>query len=146
MGMKDKLYSAIEYALAALWIYGGINSFFANPLTGPSAIFKLLAGQEAIYAYAILFFLTGAALLAAKLLGLKKWHRISLATMYLTCLYVLILSYLLGVLSAGSLITVLAGVAAAVCWVRWKLKTEYVDPDYFSAELEELRDDLPPKE
>lgn len=141
--MKDKLYSAVEYVLAALFIYGGFNSLFSDPLETFSPVYDLLAGQEAIYVYAIIFLATGFSLLIAKLFKYKKVHRVSLAVMYLTCLYVLILSYLIGVLSAGSLLTVFAGVAAAACWVRWKLKTEYIDPDHFSAELEDLRDDLP---
>jgi len=141
--MKEKLFSALEYALAALWIYGGINSFFANPLSGPSPIYELLAGQEAIYFYALLFFVNGALLVYAKVFKKKKLHLVSLAGMYLTCIYVLILSYLLGVLSLGSLLTVAAGVAAAVCWMRWKFRTEYLNPEQFRESLNDLRDDTP---
>lgn len=141
--MKDKIYSIVEYLLAGLWLYGGINSFFANPLDGPAPIYDLLASQEAIYVYAVLFFLNGLLLLYAKIFKRKKTHLVALTGMYLTCIYVLILSYLLGVLSGGSLLTVTAGVAAAVCWMRWKFKTEYLSPEQFRDDAVDLRDDTP---
>lgn len=141
--MKDKLFSAAEYALALLWLYGGFNSFFADPLDTFSPIYDLLAGQAAIYVYAFLFLINGLLLIYAKVFKKKRTHLVALAGMYLTCLYVLILSYLIGVLSIGSLLTVFAGVLAAVCWMRWKLKTAYLSPDEFHEQITDLRDDLP---
>lgn len=139
--MKDRIFSIVEYLLSALWIYGGFNTLFADPLNTPSPIYDLLAGQEAIYFYGAFFLLNGLALLFAKVFKRKKIHLIALAGMYLTCIYVLILAYLIGVLSTGSLLTVVSGVAAAVCWMRWKFKTEYLNPEDFRDV--DLRDDTP---
>lgn len=145
MKKREIFYSIVEYLLAALWIRGGINILFfdVEPVALPG-IFTYLVGAEAIIVYGALFVLTGLAMVYAKLAKKKTLHKYVLMTMYLTCLYVLIIAIAVNGLHWGLWLTILAGIVSAALWVRWKFKTEYINPDEFDKTLEELRDDLPP--
>lgn len=145
MKKREIFYSVLEYILAALWIRGGVNILFfgVEPVTLPGFL-TYLVGAEAIVVYGCLFLLTGLSLLYAKWWKKKTLHKYVLMVMYLTCIYVLVLAVLINGLSSGLLLTIFAGVTSAALWIRWKFKTEYIDPGEFDKELEELRSDLPP--
>lgn len=129
-GMKNIIFHVIEYALAFLFIRGGISVFFlaTPPLDVPSAL-TLLVGALAIDIYGVLFFLTGVALVISKWLKRRKVHKASLFIMWLTCVYVLVLSIALSGLSWDLWLTVVCALASAVAWLRWKINTDYLDPE-----------------
>ena len=128
MRMRLRIEGAVEYFLAFLFMWGGFNALGAEvpSLTGPLA---LLVGQYVIYFYAAFFFFTGALLLYAKLRKKKYAHKSALVLMYLTCVYVTILSIAIDGITFGLLPNILVGVAAAYLWIRWKFRTEYFDPN-----------------
>lgn len=139
----DKFFSLLEVLLGIQWIYGGINTFFANPISTPSPLYSFLVGEGAIVFYAIFFLATGLALLAAKFFKKKRLKSVSLVTMYLTCLYVFLLSILVLGPSWSLVQTVVVGVIAAACWLRWKFKTQYLNPKDFHKSTAELRETHP---
>lgn len=145
MKKREIFYSIVEYVLAALWIRGGINILFfdVEPVALPG-VFTYLVGDVAIYVYGCMFLLTGLSLLYAKWWKKKTLHKFTLMFMYLTCLYVFALSVAIFGIATSQILTVVAGISSAALWVRWKFKTEYINPDEFDKTLEELRNDLPP--
>jgi hypothetical protein len=142
---REILYSVLEYALAAMFIRGGIRILFfdVEPVALPG-ILAYLVGEAAIFVYGAMFLLTGLLLIFAKLAKKKTLHKTILMVMYLTCIYVFALSVAINGIVIGQLLTVVIGVVAAALWIRWKFKTEYISPTEFDKTLEELRDDLPP--
>lgn len=144
MKWRNRIEGFFEYVLAALFIRGGINVILnAEPLVLPG-IFTYLVGPVAILVYGALFLLTGLLMLYAKIGKRKRLHKHVLMTMYLTCIYVFILAVLLNGFTTGLLMTIAVGFVSAYLWLRWKIRTEYLDPAYFHKMTAELRDDLPP--
>jgi hypothetical protein len=140
----SRVFSVVEILLALQWIYGGVKVFVgsalivaANPFVG------ILVGQTAVYFYGIFFFATGLSLLYSKFFKKKTMHKFTLATMYLTCVYVLILALVVLGPHLGLINTIVAGILSAACWMHWKFKTEYIDPQAIYKETLPLRDDLP---
>lgn len=132
MATMDRVYSILEYVLAALFIRGGVMIFlFFEPPEAPS-ILTLLVGEAAIYGYGIFFAMTGLALLYAKLCKNKKVHKWALFAMFIICCYVFGLSVAIAGLSMDLATTVIVGIASAVLYLRWKMRTEYVDPAEFA--------------
>lgn len=133
---KELFYSLLEYILAGMFIQGGVKVFFfSEPLVLPG-IFHYLVGSFAIDLYGITFFLIGCSLLAGKWLKKKSLHKFSLLTMYLVCVYVLVLAIMLHGLGWNLLTTVLVGVTAAGLWMRWKFKTEYISTENFRSAVD----------
>lgn len=132
-------YSLVEYVLAAMFIRGGIRILFlgVEPIQLPGLL-TYLVGEFAIFAYGCMFLFTGLLLLYGKWFKKKRCHKTALLTMYLTCIYVLVLAILINGLSSGLLVTVAVGVASAALWMRWKFKTEYIDGKEFKKEIEQL--------
>ena len=140
----DKVFSTIEVLLALQWIYGGFKVFFGSTvIVATNPFVGMLVGQWAIYFYGIFFFATGLTLLLAKFYKKKRVHKFTLAVMYLTCVYVLILAVVVLGLYWGLLTTVIAGILSALCWLHWKFKTEYINPHAIYEQTLEFRDDLP---
>jgi len=133
-----RAFGVVEYFIAGLFIYGGINTFFATPVNSPSLFYHLLAGQAAIYVYAVLFFGLGLALLLSKICNNKQGHRLSLFWMSITCVYVLVLSISLHGITLGLIPSVLIAIITSILWIRWKFKTEYIDPSCFMRDIQHL--------
>lgn len=136
---REIVYSLVEYVLAALFIRGGINVLFfdVEPATLPGYL-TYLVGEAAIFIYGAMFLVTGLLLLYAKWFRKKRCHKFALLVMYLTCIYVFVLSVMINGLSTGIILTVVVGIASAALWVRWKFKTEYIDINAFKKEIRQL--------
>ena len=141
----DRVYSVLEFVLVVMFVQGGVNTFFANPLHNPSPFLAAIAGQKAIYFYAVVFFLTGVVLLYAKWAKKKKLKSAMLQTMFLTCVYVLFASWALVGIQPGMIITVVTGAVSLACYLHWRLKIAYLDPQEFYDSTEHLRHDRPPQ-
>lgn len=139
MTKTDIGFHVVEYILAALFIRGGALIFFlaVAPLEVP-AILTYLVGEVAIKVYGLAFFATGVLLLIAKWFKQKALHKWILFTMWLTCVYVFALSSALTGFNWDQWLTVVCALASSAAWLRWKLKTEYIDPKEFNEELATL--------
>jgi len=141
----DVTQSIFEYLVSLLFIYGGVSLIGMPPLEGEGVIVLVFGGQIALYIYMIWFILLGVGLIFSKWAKKKKLHKNVLMSMYLTTIYTATLATaLLGFDIINILDDIVVGVVTAAMWLRWKLLTEYIDPNQFYKEIEELRDDLPP--
>lgn len=139
------IYSILEYVLAAMFIRGGLRILFfgVEPIQLPG-ILTYLVGEAAIFAYGAIFLFVGLLLIASKLLKHEGLHQFSLLSMYLICIYVLVLAIMINGLGWGLLLTVAVGITAAALWVRCKLKADYLDGTELAAMRHE--EQLPPKD
>lgn len=137
---RNRIENLLEYGLAIMFIQGGIRTLlFADPVVLPG-IFAVLVGPFAIYLYGVLFLVTGGTLLFAKWKKKKKIHKHTLMAMYMICLYVLVLALFVHGLSPRLLLTITVGSVAAYLWMRWTLRTEYLQPGEFHDDIRELGD------
>lgn len=120
--IKRQLANVLEVGLAVLFIYGGFNVIQGEPVVAENAFLGYLTGEVAILVYALLFFAQGASLAVAKVWRLHKLHGAALMSMYLVCLYVLILSSIINGFTTGLITTLIAGTVSAVLYLRWKVR------------------------
>lgn len=112
---------ALELGLAALFMWGGINVLLSDEhVVTPNKILEVLTNSTAIVFYGLWFFNQGFMLMIGNLTGAVKLQAWALMSMYLTCLYVLILSMLLEGLTTGLITTVLTGIVSAALYLRIK--------------------------
>lgn len=141
---KDYLAHFLEWALVALFALGSIQTIGAPPLTGEGFLVVWLGGEAALIVYGVWFGAIAVWLALSKIFRWKQAHKNALAAIYLTTIYTFSLAWAIFGLDWSLIDDVVVGVVAAALWLRWKLKTEYIDPNQFEDELAELRDDLPP--
>lgn len=122
----DKAQSFVEYLICLFFILGGISVLFADPVTG-SDIQTILSGRVFIYTYFVWFLTVGTLLLTAKIRRKKKLHKHMLMATYLSTIFITILEYVLLGWGWHLADNVLIGIVAAWFWIRWKLRTEYLD-------------------
>lgn len=142
---KRNAQSIAEYLMAALFIYGGIVSAIAEPVSRGGVLVLIFGGEGALAVYTILFAGLGIWLIFAKVAKKKKQHKFALFGMFLSALYTVVLVLALGGVFLDIVDNLIAVVACAILWLRWKFITEYVDPDEFNDFVLEHRDDLPPE-
>lgn len=140
----DAFQSVAEYLIAAVFIYGSLSLIGRPAINAPGVIWKIFGGEGALYVYMIWFMFLGLALLFSKVRKRKKLHKNILLCIYLTTIYTAILAL---ALYGDPLVIVddaIVGITAAIFWLRWKFKTEYVDPLQFQRVTDKYRSDLPP--
>lgn len=141
----DKAQSFTEYVIAALFIYGGLSLIGHPPIEAEGVLWILLGGTGALYVYMVWFLFLGSALLYAKLRQRKKLHKNILLCIYLTTIYTATLAVaFFGFHITHILDDLVVGLLSALFWIRWKFRTEYIDPVEFQKTIEKYRDDLPP--
>lgn len=128
---KRNAQSIAEYLMAALFIYGGIVSAMAEPVSKGGVLVLIFGGEGALAVYAILFAGLGIWLIYSKLAKKKKQHKFALFGMFLAALYTVVLVLALGGVFLDIVDNLVAAVACAILWLRWKFITEYVDPDKY---------------
>lgn len=141
----DVTQSIFEYLISLLFIWGGFSLLGQPALEGEGIVVLIFGGQIALYFYMAWFIALGAGLIYSKLRRKKKLHKNVLMSMYLTTIYTATLATALFGFDILSILddVIIGGITAAM-WLRWKMLTEYINPDAFLKEIEELRDDLPP--
>lgn len=111
----------LELALSALFMWGGINVLSsAEEVVTTNVILHFLTNHTMIVFYGAWFFSQGLALLLSKVYDVRRLEATALMTMYLTCLYVLILSMILEGFDTGLITTVLTGVVSAAIYLKIK--------------------------
>lgn len=144
---KDKVYSFFEYLLVIIFILGAVSLIGAPPLAAEGIVKLMLGGKIAIYFYITWFAILSILLFTAKVFNRKVMHKNTLMLMYLTTIYTAIIAtYISGFSLIGIVDDIIIGLVAGVCWLRWKFRTEYIDPTDFHRDIQKIRnqDDLTP--
>jgi phosphatidylserine synthase len=137
--MRNKVESLLEWVLIILFIRGGVVTLlFADPLVVPG-ILQYLTGAAAVYVYGALILLTGLLLLYAKLRHRKKLHKHTLMAMFLICIYIFILAVSLVGWTNMMFLTIGVALASGYLWMRWTIRTEYINPKQFAEDVHKLR-------
>lgn len=148
MSRKERILDIVQHVLEVLiivlLIIGGVSLFFADPVNSGGPVARLIGSQAAAYFYGIVFIAEGLGLTLSKTLRRKKFHKNMLLIIYLTLLFTILLEIALVGFGIEVIDNIVASVAAGWCWIRWKFKTEYIDPTEFYEATSHLRDDLPP--
>lgn len=142
----DKVFSRTSWVLVLLLLFSAISIWaFAQPGPGPGQpIASALGVFVAKTFYTSLYTLQAALLAFSKWRKKKRMRKYVLMFIYLTGFFTSILAIFAYGWDARLIDNVLVACTAAVCWLYWTFKTEYISPDEFDKTLEELRDDLPP--
>jgi hypothetical protein len=136
----DGFQAVVEYLLSFAFIISAIGLIGAPPLANHGVLSLIFGGHVALYVYMVWFFFIGFGLIYAKLARKKKLHKYMLMVIYLTTIYTSILSLtVLGFAWTEIIDDVIIGVLAAWFWLRWKFKTEYIDPKDFSSAKRHLQ-------
>lgn len=136
----DWFQTIVEYLLSALWVFGGLSLIGMPPLEGAGVVVSIFGGQIALYVYIFWFTFLGCLLFISKVAKKKRLHKNTLLLMYLTTVYTAVLAVALFGLAEGGIIDdVVIGGLTAWFWIRWKMKTEYIDMSDFRDDIIELR-------
>lgn len=138
--VKNIAQHVAEYLLIAVYILAAIGEVSAAEPSATGILGWLFSDPIAAFVYATWFVVMALALLGSKIWRKHKLHKYALAGMYLTTVYTISLAVaLFGWGSAAVIDDGVIGAVAAACWLRWKLKTEYVNlNDVVKDELDEV--------
>jgi len=138
----DLVQNVFEYGLTLVFTMAAIGELTYSEPVADGFFGFLFSSPVVSVIYAVWFALMALTLLYAKWRRKKKIHKFALMSMYLTTLYTLGLTvFALGFVNIVDDIVI--GLIAAFCWMRWKFKTEYINPAEFHEETWPLRDDTP---
>jgi hypothetical protein len=141
----DKVQNVVEYLLSIAFIIAALELIGADSLATHGVLSLIFGGHVALYIYMVWFFFIGVTLAYAKIKKKKKLHKHMLMAIYLTTIYTSILSmYVFGFGWTEIIDDVILGALAAVCWMRWKFKTEYINPHQLHSEVKDFGGDPPP--
>lgn len=142
---KDIAQHIVEYLLIVVFALAAYGEIAYEDAVTEGVLGFLFSDPLITTIYAVWFALLALGLLFAKIRRKKKLHKHVLAAMYLTTVYTISLSWAAFGFGISDVIDDgVIGFAAAVCWLRWKILTEYIDPKQIYNETVEVRDDLPP--
>lgn len=137
---KNAVAQVGEFALILVYIAAAIGEVTSSEPITQGVLGWLFSNHQITWVYAVWFIVMALALLASKIFKKRKLHKYALAAMYLTTVYTISLSLaLFGLEGAAIIDDGIIGAVAAACWLRWKFKTEYINPKQFSKDLHDLR-------
>ena len=136
--------SWFKYALAVFMIIEGFLTMCAPTESVHGALGFIYSSRISLVILGFIFVVSGSILLYAKIRRSRKWTGRGLLAVYLCFLFATIIQAVAysGVLSAwvGNLLfTMIVG----GLYLRWKYKTEYINPNYFYERTWHLRKDTP---
>lgn len=134
----ERALSAFKYLLAIFMMVAGVTTAIGPIAPAGGDLGWLYATRHALVLFGSVFFLSGASLLYGKIRRSRKWVGRGLMYIYLCFVFAACLNAMawgLGVPTAwaGNL---LMSVVVGLLYLRWKFKTEYVDPLHFTRDLE----------
>lgn len=143
--ISDRTFDVIEYFLAFVWALAAVSAILTDPFAGQGPIAAVVGNQAALYFWATLFASIAVTLVFAKIKKKKRLHKYVLLASYLLATFTFILELLLfGGLTIEAVDSIVFMVVSGALWLRWKFKTEYIDPAAFRKYTNGMRDDLPP--
>lgn len=136
---------ALKWVLAVFVMYIGVM-IAIGPLTPIEGILGVLYSSRLfVVTYGAWTFLAGAALLYGKWQKSKKWTGVGLFNIYLNALFACIIN---GFAHSWSLdswpIAAVFALITGLLWLRWKFKTEYINPNHFRREVRGIKESEEP--
>ena len=135
----ENLISLFKYALAIFMMLIGVLTCI-GPLTPmDGALGYIYSTRASLIIFGVIFFVCGAMLLYGKVRRSRKWTGLGLFYIFICFLFATLLnavaySFAPGYYLGNLVFTIVVG----ALWLRWKLKTEYINPKHFIAEIKEL--------
>lgn len=138
----DKAASIWEYLIALAFILSAIALIGEPALKGGlmAAVFGSVFAYGVYFAW---FMFLGLGLVYVKIRKHKTLHKNMLLLIYLTTIYTAVLSFYFGGITE-IIDDIIIGTSCAALWLRWKFKTEYIDPRQFHSSVEHFKEDPPP--
>lgn len=134
----------LEALIILVLLVGGVSLFFVVTVSGTGPVAQLLGSHVAGVFYGVVFCAEALLLLFAKFWRNKKLHSRILYVIFITLLFTILLEFLITGWSWALSDNVVATIAAAFCWLRWKFLTEYIDPSHFTDDVDGLGTHSPP--
>lgn len=126
----DRVVAGASWVIVAILIYG-VVFILVHDLNTASPIVQFLGETTTRVVFVVMYAVQGGLLGYAKLFHKNKLRRHVLLFIYLTGFFLSILGFMLNGVNVRLLSNLLLSVLAAVCWLYWKFKTEYINGDEF---------------
>lgn len=125
----DKVFSTISWVIVVALIFSSISVWFAPP-TGTGPIGGLLGVLGAQIFYSVLYSTEAAFLAFSKWKKRRRLRKNTLLVIYLTGFFTTTLTVLGVGWSVKFIDNFVFASCAAFCWLYWKFRTEYFDPEF----------------
>ena len=133
--------SVFQYLLALFMMFAGIATAIGpiTPLDGELG--WLYSSRYHLVFYGTTFFVAGFTLFWGKIRKPRKWTGRGLLWIYLSFVFATLMNLLAwGFGMPGAWVgNLLASIIVGALYLRWRFKTEYIDPKHFTRDIEELR-------
>jgi hypothetical protein len=134
---SERLIGAFKYVIGGyMMLAGALTPFQTDPSTKLGWIYS---SHYSLTVLGIIVFVSGAALIYGKVRKSKKWTGKGLLWIYLCFLFATIMNF---VAYAGDptywVGNLVAGLITAALWLRWKNKTEYINPNHFTRDIAKI--------
>lgn len=139
----DRMFATASWVIVGALLYAALAIWF-TPVTGGGPVSSLVGVTATKFVYCIVYGGLASLLAYAKLFKKKKMRKHVLVAVYFVGTFTFLMGWLLAGIALPLLDNLIMGFAAGACWLYWKFKTEYIDPNQFFNEISELREDLPP--
>ena len=144
----ERIISGFKYLLAVFMILAGIITATAPLAASSGPLGFLFASRLCLIGLGCILAGSGITLLYAKLTRSRRWTGRGLMYVYLCFVF----AALLNILSSGTLTfdiwgpNIVMSLIVGALYLRWRLKTHYITPNYFREDIRELKDHMPPEE
>lgn len=136
--LSEKALGAFKYLLSGYMMLAGIVTSLGPPVDVSGPLTFLYTSRISLLLFGLIFFLSGLALLYGKIRKSRRWTGHGLFAIYMCFTFFAALNYVaIGELTSwiGNLI---AAVVVGSLWLRWRFKTQYINPNHFIRDIEEL--------
>lgn len=136
----EKGLGAFKYALAVFMMYAGVATCIA-PLTPASGSLGFLYSTRiSLVIFGIIFFISGFMLFYGKVTKSRYWTGKGLLAIYLCFVFATVLNFIATTGTAGFWMpNAIAAIITGALWLRWKFKTEYINPHHFREDIRKLK-------
>jgi hypothetical protein len=137
---SEHIISVVKYLLAALVIFAGVSTAWMplTPVSGPLGF--IYSTRVGLLLFGAVVFASGALLMVSKIKHSRRGVGRGLMACYCCFLFATIIQIAAFGLSpanwAGNAIFALL---TGALWLRWKFKTEYIDPGHFRHDVIEMK-------
>jgi len=138
--IKNLLQSILEWLIIGVFLLGGVQLLFYNPVVEMREGFlvDILGSTAALIVYALTFLLEGLLLTFAKWRKKKNLRKNTLFAIYLTLIFTILLEILLVGFGWEAADNIVLTLMAGWCWLHWKMRITYLDPNVFKKDIEQL--------
>lgn len=141
----DRVFATASWIIVLALLYGAVVIWFGATPSGQGPVAKLIGITGSQVFYSSLYGLEALVLGYSKAFKKKRLRKGALMAIYITGFFTSILSIAIAGFTPNVIDNLLLALLAAGCWLYWKFKTEYINPQHFAVLTQDLRDDFPPK-